>query len=525
MLNRNITTFVATAWSAKVMVCLVFLLAVGGCAQLSQTSGAIRTLLATTTDASIEAGGHNGLSSVTSGANLPTLEADTSKGPSADEDLRDDTKSVLPAVFVDSTPGSMAGAIKHKNDKTVFGLIRSGWGIEPLPDNIQADADVLWAGRRDFVERSLLRVRQILPMVVDEVRRRGLPTELALLPVLESGYQSHAKSSAGAVGPFQFMVGTGRDYGLHDSRLVKMRSDYVASTRAALDYLTRLHVMFGDWHLAVAAYNWGEGNISKAIQRNVRLGLPTTFESLSLPTETRAYVPGLLGIKHMVDRPELSGLNVDSGVAPTLNQVRKVGLGGKDIDMVLVSKWTGLHESALLQLNPGVHGGLVVASATPALLLPMDAARSFDEASAKFIGQRAKYTAYVVAAGERLAHIGKKVGTKVHALRAINGIPANQEPKPNSTILVPRLAHANQDISWTVATSAHLETQPTSTRWHKSTVKRKLARGRHEHSANGTKHIPHAVINQVSAAARSRFALARNTVSLAALCLEGEMTC
>jgi membrane-bound lytic murein transglycosylase D len=210
---------------------------------------------------------------------------------------------------------------------------------------------------------------------------------------------------------------------------------------------------------------------------------------------------------------------------PTIHLVRKVSLGGKDIDIALVAKWTGLHESDVLQLNPGINGSLVVAAATPTLLLPVGAARNFDTASSKFTGQRAKYTAHVVEAGERLAHLARKLRMKAKTLRAINGISANHEPKPGSTLLVLRTARSSQDISWKVATSARLETQPTTTRSNKSPARKRVATGRIEPAVRGAKRTPHSAINQVSAAAKSNPALARSTDSQAAPYRQGEVSC
>ena len=137
-----------------------------------------------------------------------------------------------------------------------------------------------------------------------------MPTELALLPFIESAYNPQALSVAKAAGMWQFVPGTGRDYNLKQNMWQDERRDVLASTSAALDYLSRLHDMFGDWHLALAAYNWGEGNVQRAIARNEAAGLPTDYESLRMPSETRNYVPKLQAVKNIVTNPQMYGLSL-----------------------------------------------------------------------------------------------------------------------------------------------------------------------------------------------------------------------
>lgn len=389
----------------------------------------------------------------------------------------------------------------RQEDRSVWATLRAGWAIPQLPVDVQATADQTWRARRDFVQRSFLRSREFIPLIVAELKRRNLPMELALLPLVESGYQAHVVSSADAAGPWQFIRSTGRSFGLHDSRFARMRSDWLASTRASLDYLTKLHAMFGDWHLALAAYNWGEGSVARAIDRNQRLGQAATFDALAMPAETAAYVPAVLALRRMIDDPQGSGLNLPGN--ETNESPKVVNLRGKDIDVALISRWSGIREAEILRLNPAISSVMAVATMTPAILLPADGANRFELQSSRYQGLRATYSAHIVSIGERIATIAKKCGMTIQTLRRVNAIPTDHEPKVGSTLLVPRVARSNRDISWEVATGARLETQRITAHSNKSPVKKRVAAGRGEPAVKGAKRVQQTSINQVFAAATS----------------------
>jgi len=160
-----------------------------------------------------------------------------------------------------------------------------------LENDLVKDREEWYAARPDYMVRMTERSRKYLFHIVEELERRNMPTELALLPFIESAFNPEAVSSAKAAGMWQFMPATGKDFKLTQNVFRDERRDVIQSTDAALDYLQRLYKMFGDWPLALAAYNWGEGNVAKAIKRNQSKGLPTDYMSLSMPDETRNYVP------------------------------------------------------------------------------------------------------------------------------------------------------------------------------------------------------------------------------------------
>jgi len=188
----------------------------------------------------------------------------------------------------------------------VWDRIRQGYGIPEL-DNTQVENQLSWySSRPEYFQRTTDRASRYLFHIVQELEARGMPTELALLPFIESAFNPHAKSTASAVGMWQFMPATGRNFNLNQSTLKDERRNVLASTEAALNYLQTLHNMFGDWQLALAAYNWGEGSVKRAIKKNQAAGLPIDFNSLSerMPAETRNYVPKLQAVKSIVANPE-----------------------------------------------------------------------------------------------------------------------------------------------------------------------------------------------------------------------------
>ncbi|MBS0344546.1 MAG: transglycosylase SLT domain-containing protein, partial [Proteobacteria bacterium] len=185
--------------------------------------------------------------------------------------------------------------------------IRRGFNMPNLDSDLVRTQEQWYASRPDYIQRMTERSSKYIFHIVEELERRNMPTELALLPYIESAFNPQAVSSARAAGMWQFMPATGTDYDLKQNLFRDDRRDVIASTRAALDYLQRLYGMFGDWQLALAAYNWGEGNVSRAIAKNQRAGLPTGYTDINMPAETRNYVPKLQAVKNIVANPERFG--------------------------------------------------------------------------------------------------------------------------------------------------------------------------------------------------------------------------
>ncbi|MEY4470809.1 MAG: Membrane-bound lytic murein transglycosylase precursor, partial [Pseudomonadota bacterium] len=186
----------------------------------------------------------------------------------------------------------------------IWERIRRGFAMPDLDSDLVRNREQWYASRPDYMLRMTERSRPYLFHVVEELERRNMPTELALLPFIESAFNPQAVSSAKAAGMWQFMPATGKYFDLKQNLFRDDRRDVLESTRAALDYLQKLYGMFGDWHLALAAYNWGEGSVGRALAKNRAQGKPLTYSDLSMPTETRYYVPKLQAVKNIVAQPE-----------------------------------------------------------------------------------------------------------------------------------------------------------------------------------------------------------------------------
>ena len=227
--------------------------------------------------------------------------------------------------------------------------IRDGFELEDSDSPLVIKHVRWYADRPDYVDRMMSRSSRYLFYIVEEVERRKMPMELALLPFIESAFNPEAFSRAKASGMWQFMPATGKDFKLTQNIFRDERRDVIQSTDAALDYLQRLYKMFGDWELALAAYNWGEGNVSKAIKRNQAKKLPTDYASLKMPDETRNYVPKLLAVKNIVANPKSYGLTL-----PTLENhpYFVIVTTSKDIDVDLAAQFARMTVDEFKAMNP-----------------------------------------------------------------------------------------------------------------------------------------------------------------------------
>ena len=343
----------------------------------------------------------------------------------------------------------------------LWARVRRGFQLPDLDDDWVRKAEAWYSARPDYVERMTTRGSRYLFHIVDEVEKRGMPAELALLPFVESAFVTHAVSSAKATGMWQFMPATGRDFDLKQNIFRDDRRDVLASTRAALDYLGRLYKQFGDWHLALAAYNWGQGNVQKAVARNQKLGLPTDYASLKMPDETRYYVPKLQAVKNIVLNPDRFAL----GLPPVANHPYFLSVKiERDIDVSLAAQLAGISLDTFQQFNPQMNKPVILAAATPQVLLPYDQASAFAENLERHVNQKlgplASWTAWVVPKTMSPADAAKRTGMPESLLREINRIPPKMLVKAGSTLLVPRGEHVQDDVSERLADTASLNLAP-----------------------------------------------------------------
>jgi membrane-bound lytic murein transglycosylase D len=335
--------------------------------------------------------------------------------------------------------------------------IRNGYVVPDLADDHVFKWERYYGERADYMQRMTARGGRYLFHIVEEVQRRGLPTELALLPFVESAFNPTAVSSARASGMWQFMPGTGRDFDLRQNVFRDDRRDVLASTRAALDYLTRLHRMFGDWHLALAAYNWGEGSVSRAIKKNQAEGLPTDYSSLRMPDETRNYVPKLQAIKNIVLDPGRFAVELP----PLENHPYFLAVPIKrDIDVAMAAKFADMSLEDFRSLNPQMNKPVILAAGTPQILLPYDNAGTFMQSVERHRGAMATLTAWVAPRTMKTADAARQVGMSDEELRSLNRIPPRMLVKAGSTLLVQRSAGRMSDVSESIADNASLSLAP-----------------------------------------------------------------
>jgi len=345
----------------------------------------------------------------------------------------------------------------NTNFENLWERIRAGFRLAPMEGPFVAQHEQWFSRNSEYMERMLQRANLYLFHIVEEVDKRGLPTELALLPFVESAFNPQALSVAKASGMWQFIPSTGRDFGLEQNIFRDDRRDVLASTRAALDYLQRLHGEFNDWHLALAAYNWGEGNVRRAIARNQRMGLPADFASLRMPDETRWYVPKLQAVKNLVARPADFGITLpELANHPYFLSVPIE----RDLDVDLAARFAGLKVDEFKQLNPQLNKPVILAAGTPQLLLPYDNADAFVRNLKAHRGPLASWTAWVVPRTVRPADAAKRLGVTEAQLRELNRIPARVLVKAGSTLLVPRSAHRADDVSEHLADNATITLAP-----------------------------------------------------------------
>ncbi len=336
--------------------------------------------------------------------------------------------------------------------------IRRGFSMPDLDQDLVRDRELWYASRPDYMQRMTERSSKYLFHIVEELELRGMPTELALLPYIESAFNPMAVSSAKAVGMWQFMPATGSDYQLKQNAFRDDRRDVLASTRAALDYLQRLYGTFGDWHLALAAYNWGEGNVSRAIARNQKMGLGTSYTELNMPAETRMYVPKLQAVKNIVAHPER--FNTELPLIENHPYFQTVDIT-RDIDVSLVASLAGVREQDFRELNPSLHKPIILAAGMPQILLPWDNAQVFRKNLEAYTeGQYASWTVWSVPTTMSVSAAAQRVGMSETDLRNVNKIPPRMLIKAGSALMVPRSNTTQADVPGQLADNGQVAFTP-----------------------------------------------------------------
>ncbi len=286
-----------------------------------------------------------------------------------------------------------------------------------------------------YLDRTVDRARPYLYLIAEALEARGMPMEIALLPIVESAYQPFAYSHGRAAGIWQFIPGTAKHYGLKQNWWYDGRRDIEASTRAALDYLQHLHKTFqGDWLLALAAYNSGSGTVRSAIRYNRKRGRPTDFWSLRLPKETKYYVPKLLALSNIFAEPEK--YNIKIATIPDEAYLTKIDIGSQ-IDLALAAELAGITIDKIYLYNPGFNRWATDPDGPHSLLLPASIAAAFEHNLSKVQPERRiKWVRHRIREGETLGHIANRYDTTITVLRKVNNINGNMI-RTGKSMLIP----------------------------------------------------------------------------------------
>jgi membrane-bound lytic murein transglycosylase D len=315
--------------------------------------------------------------------------------------------------------------------------VRNGFGMSDLHSPLVADRQAWYLNRPELLKRVLERSRKYLHHIVEETEKRGMPTELALLPIVESSFNPLARSPARALGMWQFIPSTGRNYNLKQNYWMDQRRDIIASTSAALEYLQNIYEMHGDWHLALASYNWGEHAVARAVGKNQAKGLPTDYAHLTMPAETRYYVPKLQAIKNIIAQPELFGIRLDP--IPNKPYFGTVDIGN-DMDISLAAKLAETPIEEFIALNPAYHRPVVPGDNRSPLVVPADKVDTFRRNLERYEAEDrplSSWQTYTLKQGERLDSVAARFGLTTARLKQLNGITPRVKVGPGFNLLVP----------------------------------------------------------------------------------------
>ena len=315
--------------------------------------------------------------------------------------------------------------------------VRNGFAMPDLDSPLVANQQAWYLNHPQYLQRVFERTQRYLHYITSELEKRGMPTELALLPIIESAYNPQARSPARALGIWQFIPSTGKHYNLKQNIWFDERRDIVASTNAALDYLQYIYEMHGDWQLALASYNWGEGAVGRALAKNRAKGLPGDYSHLTMPTETRNYVPKLQAIKNIVANPQLFGITLEPiPNQPYFGVVERNG----NMDVAIAAHLAEIPVTEFLALNPAYNRPVMPDSANSPLVLPADKVQTFlnnlqdHEAQDKPLSA---WRTYTLGKKEKLASVAQRHGLSLARLKQLNGLTRHTKIYPGFVLLVP----------------------------------------------------------------------------------------
>lgn len=352
-----------------------------------------------------------------------------------------DTAGIVPELKISYTLNGLASVQEGQNrPQDLWERIRMGFRLAEVNPELTRRHERWYAERSDYLLRAIDRSRPYLYHIADEVEKRDMPMEVALLPLIESAFNPMAESPKQAAGIWQFIPSTGRVFGLKQNAWYDGRRDVLAATRAALDYLQVLHRQFDSWELALAAYNCGEGCVARAIARNRAHGLSTTYAALPLPTETRHYVPKLLAVRNLVRDPQSAGISLQAMAnEPYFVQVRI----SQPMPTRQAAKLADMSLEEFLALNPAFQRRIIHTDTRGVLLLPADRVEVFHHNLQNKGGQRDGLQVYQGRKGEAASTIARRFGVSMEWLKEHNPLKLSRGKLVTDQVLyVPKPAKA-----------------------------------------------------------------------------------
>lgn len=320
----------------------------------------------------------------------------------------------------------------------VWAEIRKGFSVPDIDSNTVAVRERALKKNKRMVTNMLKRSEPYIYFIAQECEKRGMPSELALIPFVESQFNPLARSPSAAVGLWQFVPSTGRQFDLKQNKWVDQRRDLVASTRAALDYLTYLYDMHGDWHLALISYNWGEGSVLKAVRNAQEAGLEPTLENLDLPNETRHYIPKLQALKNLIQTPERFNITLPKFPnKPFFAEIKR----NSDVDLREIARLAGVELEMIRRLNAGLNQPVLYAAHADTLLVPIEYSAKI-QASLKQYQARKSLRSYTVNKGDTLSEIAGRFDVRVKDIQRLNALTNKRLIKPGMKLRIPNTPKA-----------------------------------------------------------------------------------
>ena len=320
----------------------------------------------------------------------------------------------------------------------VWAEIRKGFSIPDLESDTVAVRERALQKNRRMVTNMLQRSEPYIYFIAQECEKRGMPSELALIPFVESQFNPLARSPSAAEGLWQFVPSTGRQFDLKQNKWVDQRRDLVASTRAALDYLTYLYDMHGDWHLALISYNWGEGSVLKAVRKAEEAGLEPTLQNLDLPNETRHYIPKLQALKNLIQTPERFNITLPKFPnKPYFAEIKR----NSDVDLREIARLAGVELEIIRKLNAGLNQPVLYAAHADTLLVPVEHSAKI-QASLKQYQAKKSLRSYTVKKGDTLSEIAGQFDVRVTDIQRLNSLTNKRLIKPGMKLSIPNTPKA-----------------------------------------------------------------------------------